>query len=164
MAGRRDGPWVGSFQNCVRQPRPPFKMTAVTKIEISSIVHCCLYSGFFCEFFSACLSRLGILWDNSTHCHVAAVKIWVHFGLYFSSNGQLKKFFFSVTAAILNGGPSMSSLTYIRGFTVKFFFQPIYTNYANWAYFDKRSHFNLLLWNRYYNNNVLFYSLPCSRS
>jgi hypothetical protein len=25
------GPWVGPFQNCVRQPRPPFKMAAVTK-------------------------------------------------------------------------------------------------------------------------------------
>jgi hypothetical protein len=33
----RDGPWVGPFQNCVRQPRPPLKMAAVTKIEISSI-------------------------------------------------------------------------------------------------------------------------------
>jgi hypothetical protein len=38
----------------------------------------------------------------STHCHVAAVKILVHFGLYFSSNGQLKKFLFSVTGPILN--------------------------------------------------------------
>ena len=27
----RDGPWVGPFQNCVRQPRPPFKMAAFTK-------------------------------------------------------------------------------------------------------------------------------------
>jgi hypothetical protein len=27
----RDGPWVGPFQNYVRQPRPPFKMAAVTK-------------------------------------------------------------------------------------------------------------------------------------
>jgi hypothetical protein len=27
----RDGPWVGPFQNCVRQPRPPFKMSAVTE-------------------------------------------------------------------------------------------------------------------------------------
>jgi hypothetical protein len=27
----RDGPWVGPFQNCVRQPRPPFKMAAVAK-------------------------------------------------------------------------------------------------------------------------------------
>ena len=35
---------------------------------------------------------------------------------------------------------AMSSLTYIPGFSVKFFFQPIYTNYANYAYFDKRSH------------------------
>jgi hypothetical protein len=26
-----DGPWVGPFQNCVRQHRPPFKMAAVTK-------------------------------------------------------------------------------------------------------------------------------------
>jgi hypothetical protein len=34
-----------------------------------------------------------------------------------------------------------SSLTYIPGFSVIFFFQPIYTDYANWAYFDKRSHF-----------------------
>ena len=43
----------------------------------------------------------------------------------------------------------MSSLTYILGFSVKFFFQLIYTDYANWAYFDKRSHLNLLLWNRW---------------
>jgi hypothetical protein len=35
-----------------------------------------------------------------------------------------------------------NSLTYIPGFSVKFFFQPIYTDYAN---FDKRSHLNLLL-------------------
>ena len=27
----RDGPWVGPFQNCVRQTRFPFKMAAVTK-------------------------------------------------------------------------------------------------------------------------------------
>ena len=33
----------------------------------------------------------------------------------------------------------MSSLTYIPSFSVKFFFQPIYTDYANKAYFDKRS-------------------------
>jgi hypothetical protein len=38
-----------------------------------------------------------------------------------------------------------SSLTCILGFSVKFFFQPIYTDYANWAYFDKRSHLNLFL-------------------
>jgi hypothetical protein len=38
-----------------------------------------------------------------------------------------------------------SSLTYIPGFSVKCFFQPIYTDLANWAYFDKRSHLNLLL-------------------
>jgi hypothetical protein len=29
-----------------------------------------------------------------------------------------------------------SSLKYIPGFSVKFFFQPIYTDYANWAYFQ----------------------------
>jgi hypothetical protein len=40
---------------------------------------------------------------------------------------------------------AMSSLTYTPCFSVKFFFQPIYTDYANWAYFDKRSHLNLLL-------------------
>ena len=34
---------------------------------------------------------------------------------------------------------TMSSLTYILGFSVKFFFQPIYTDYTNWTYFDKRS-------------------------
>jgi hypothetical protein len=38
-----------------------------------------------------------------------------------------------------------AGLTYIPGFSVKFFFQLIYTDYANWAYFDKRSHLNLLL-------------------
>jgi hypothetical protein len=27
-----------------------------------------------------------------------------------------------------------SSLTYIPGFSVKFFFQPIYTDYANWPF------------------------------
>jgi hypothetical protein len=26
-----DGPWVVPFLYCVRQPRPPFKMAAVTK-------------------------------------------------------------------------------------------------------------------------------------
>jgi hypothetical protein len=31
-----------------------------------------------------------------------------------------------------------SSLTYILGFSAKFFFQPIYTDYANWAYFERR--------------------------
>ena len=35
-----------------------------------------------------------------------------------------------------------SSLTYILGLSVKFFFQPIYADYANYAYFDKRSHLN----------------------
>ena len=29
-----------------------------------------------------------------------------------------------------------SSLTYIPGFSGKFFFQPIYTDYASWAYFE----------------------------
>jgi hypothetical protein len=31
-------------------------------------------------------------------------------------------------------------LTYIPGFSVQIFFQPIYTDYANYAYFDNRSH------------------------
>jgi hypothetical protein len=35
----------------------------------------------------------------------------------------------------------MSSLTYIPGFSVKFFFQPIYSDYANWAYFEKAHHY-----------------------
>ena len=38
-----------------------------------------------------------------------------------------------------------TSLTYIPFFSVKFFNQPIYTDYANYAYFDKRSHLNLVL-------------------
>ena len=38
----------------------------------------------------------------------------------------------------------MRRLTYIPGFSVKFFFQPIYADYTNWTYFDKRSHLNLL--------------------
>jgi hypothetical protein len=42
-----------------------------------------------------------------------------------------------------------SSLTYIPGISVKFFFQPIYTDYANWANFDKISHLNVLLWNHW---------------
>ena len=46
-----------------------------------------------------------------------------------------------------------SSLTYIPGISVKFFFQPIYTDFWNWAYFDKRSHLNLLLWNDWVNLN-----------
>ena len=37
---------------------------------------------------------------------------------------------------------AMSSLTYIPGFSVKFFVPPIFTDYAN---YDKRSHLNLLL-------------------
>jgi hypothetical protein len=39
---------------------------------------------------------------------------------------------------------------------VKFFFQPIFTDYANWAYFDKRSHSNLLLWNRWTKLNQIW--------
>jgi hypothetical protein len=39
---------------------------------------------------------------------------------------------------------TMRRLTYIPGFSVKFFFQPIYADYTNWTYFDKRSHLNLL--------------------
>ena len=31
-----------------------------------------------------------------------------------------------------------SSLTNIPGFSVKFYFQPIYIDYANLAYFDKK--------------------------
>jgi hypothetical protein len=49
------------------------------------------------------------------------------------------------------GYMAMSRITHyyynILGFSVKFFFQPIYTDYANLAYFDKRSHLNLFLWN-----------------
>jgi hypothetical protein len=38
-----------------------------------------------------------------------------------------------------------SSSTDIPGFSVQFFFQPIHTDYANWAYFDiKKTHLNLL--------------------
>jgi hypothetical protein len=40
----------------------------------------------------------------------------------------------------------MSSLTCNPSFSVEFFVQPIYTDYA---YFDKRSHLNLFLWNRW---------------
>ena len=43
------------------------------------------------------------------------------------------------------GYMAMSSLTYNPSFSEEFFFQPIYTDYANYAYFDKRSHLNLLL-------------------
>ena len=39
----------------------------------------------------------------------------------------------------------MNSLTYNSSFSVEFFVQPIYTDYANKAYFDKRSHLKLLL-------------------
>ena len=39
---------------------------------------------------------------------------------------------------------TMSSLTYISGFSVTFFFQTTLTDYANWEYFDKRPHLNLL--------------------
>ena len=41
----------------------------------------------------------------------------------------------------------MSRLTNILGFSVKFFFQPIYTDYTNLTYFDKRSHLNHLFLN-----------------
>ena len=40
---------------------------------------------------------------------------------------------------------AMSSLTYIPDFSVNFSFSRIYTDYANEAYFDKRSHLNLFL-------------------
>ena len=34
----------------------------------------------------------------------------------------------------------MSNSTYITYCSVKFYFQQIYTDYANYSYFDKRSH------------------------
>ena len=34
-----NGPWVIPFQNCVRQPRPPFKMAAITKNRNSAKNH-----------------------------------------------------------------------------------------------------------------------------
>ena len=40
---------------------------------------------------------------------------------------------------------AMSSLTYIPGFSMNLFFQPMYTNYVNLAYIEKSSHLNLLL-------------------
>jgi hypothetical protein len=39
-----------------------------------------------------------------------------------------------------------SSLTYVLGFSVKFCFQLIYTDYANWAYFDIFSNSSHLEW------------------
>jgi len=45
-----------------------------------------------------------------THCHVAAVKIWAHFDLLLSSNGQLKIYLFLVIATILNEGEGLSLL------------------------------------------------------
>ena len=53
-----------------------------------------------------------------------------------------------------------SSLAYIPGFSVKFFFQPRYTDYANWAYFHKRSHLNLLFWNRWNKLNQTWQGWP----
>ena len=32
----------------------------------------------------------------------------------------------------------LSNFTYIPGFSVKFFFQPTYNDYANWAYFENK--------------------------
>ena len=58
---------------------------------------------------------------------------------------------------------AMSSLTYIPGFSVKFFFQTIYTDYANYAYFYKRSHLNLLLWNRWTKlKQIWLWWFPCN--
>jgi hypothetical protein len=42
---------------------------------------------------------------------------------------------------------TMSILRNILGFSVKFFFQLIYTDYTNLTYFDKRSHLIFFLWN-----------------
>jgi hypothetical protein len=43
-------------------------------------------------------------YQNMPNLHNRLKEIWAHFDLYWSSNGQLKKFLFLVTAAILNGG------------------------------------------------------------
>jgi hypothetical protein len=51
---------------------------------------------------------------------------------------------------------AVRSLTYIPGFSVKFFFQLIYTDYANEAYFDIRSHLNLLFWNLWTKLNQIW--------
>jgi hypothetical protein len=73
--------WMVLFQNGVRQLRSPAKMAATVQLR-------CYWKQYpnICE---------------TTPCHVAAVQIWAHFD---SSNGQLKKFLFLVTTAILNGG------------------------------------------------------------
>ena len=92
-----DSPWAVPFQNCVRQPRPPFKMAAVTKNR------------------------------NLFNC-----PLLLFFKIKMSSNFNCSYM-------------TMSRLTNILGFSVKFFFQPIYTDYTNYTYFDKRSHLNLLL-------------------
>ena len=59
-------------------------------------------------------------------------------------------YLFTIQLAFLPYCPYLITIRLIYSdFSVKFSFQPIYTDYANWAYFDKRSHLNLLLWNRW---------------
>jgi hypothetical protein len=50
----------------------------------------------------------------------------------------------------------MSTLNIYSGFFVNFFIHLIYTTYANWKYFDKRSDLNLLLWNHWTTSHQIW--------
>jgi hypothetical protein len=76
---------VGPFQNCVWQPRPPFKMAAVTKNRNFFSCQFLLYykSNFNCSYMAMSsltyflgLFRLGILWDKN-HIKIFCSEIWV---------------------------------------------------------------------------------------
>jgi hypothetical protein len=109
-----------------------------TKLKIEKrgdailIVHCC---------FSICQNELKIMSDSPCPpFKMAAIAKNRNF-----FNGPLLLYYKPNSSNFNCSYMAMSSLTYIPGFSVKFFFQLIYTDYANWAYFDKRSHLNLLL-------------------
>ena len=74
-----DGPWVCPFQNCVRQPHPPFKMAAVFKgndylpLKFASVSFYCQVSdtgsvGWASSFISSIFSWFHRRWTRVISC------------------------------------------------------------------------------------------------
>ena len=75
----RDGPWVGPFQNCVGQTRPPFKMADFTKNKMSSKFSCSYMAMSSLTYKSGFLAHLAK--GNVSFCHHLASVNFSHFNL-----------------------------------------------------------------------------------
>jgi hypothetical protein len=79
------------------------------KIEISSIVHCCFILN----------HKFGLIWFSGFREEDLNV-------IFYQNMPNLHNLYKLAERKI-----SQKNLAYVRGFSVKFFFQPIYTDYAD---------------------------------